>query len=370
MDYEETLNIKQYMVQNLVNKNLKRKIEVEKTIGMGNPYYYRNKAQFPVGLDLEGNKIMGVYANRSHDIIPMENCMIQNSKLQEISMFIFNFIKKHNIDVYCEKTGRGLVRHIVTKIGVQTNQVMCIIVLNGEILPYEKELIHELVHEYGVNTIVKNINTKNTNVILGQKNINIYGNGYICDFLGDYIFKISPMSFYQINPVQTEILYNIAIDISGIRDEKVENVFDLYCGIGTIGIFVSDYAKNVYGIEIVEQAVKDAKENAKLNGVKNAEFMIGDVEFALEELIIKRSIIPDVVFVDPPRKGLDNNTINNLIKIKTKRIVYISCNPSTMIRDLAKLEEYYDVAKIKTVDMFPFTSHVEVCALLELKNCQ
>lgn len=176
------------------------------------------------------------------------------------------------------------------------------------------------------------------------------------------------MSFYQINPVQTEILYNIAIDISGIRDEKVENVFDLYCGIGTIGIFVSDYAKNVYGIEIVEQAVKDAKENAKLNGVKNAEFMIGDVEFALEELIIKRSIIPDVVFVDPPRKGLDNNTINNLIKIKTKRIVYISCNPSTMIRDLAKLEEYYDVAKIKTVDMFPFTSHVECVALMGRKE--
>lgn len=368
--YEETLNMKQNMVQNLVNKTLKNKIEVKKTIGMGIPYNYRNKAQFPVGMDRDGNKIMGVYANRSHEIIPTENCMIQNTKLEEISKFIFNFIKTHDIEVYCEKTGKGLVRHIVTKIGIQTNQIMCILVLNGEKLPYEKELVEKLVKNYGVKTIIKNINTKNTNVILGDKNITIYGDGYIKDFLGDYVFKISPMSFYQINPVQTEVLYNTAIDMSGIREGKVKTAFDLYCGIGTIAIFISEYVDKVYGIEIVEQAIEDAKENARINDVKNTEFMVGDVEFALEELINNRNIVPDVVFVDPPRKGLDSNTINNLMKINTNKIVYISCNPATMVRDLAKLEEKYDVGEIKTVDMFPFTSHVECVALMGRKEAK
>ena len=205
-------------------------------------------------------------------------------------------------------------------------------------------------------------------MILGKKNRTAYGTPYIKDILGDYTFKIYPLSFYQVNPVQAENLYKLAVEKAEIS--KNDTVFDLYCGIGTISLYMSKYAKKVYGIEIVEDAIKAAKENAIINDVKNAEFIAGDVEKLLTDMIEVKKIIPDIVMVDPPRKGLDNTSINNLLKIKPKRIVYISCNPATLVRDLAKLEEVYEVGGVKPVDMFPFTSHVEVCALLELKNCQ
>ena len=206
---------------------------------------------------------------------------------------------------------------------------------------------------------------KNTNVILGQENINIYGNGYIEDILGDYKFKISPLSFYQVNPVQAEKLYNLGIKKAEIT--RQDTVFDLYCGIGTITLFMAKYAKKVYGIEIVEEAVDVARENAKMNDVKNTEFYSGDVEIVLDELINKKGITADVVMFDPPRKGLDRNTINNILKIKPKKIVYISCNPATLIRDLAIFENQYEIKDIIPVDMFPFTSHVECVAVLKLK---
>ncbi|MEF2641592.1 MAG: 23S rRNA (uracil(1939)-C(5))-methyltransferase RlmD [Clostridia bacterium] len=367
IDYEETLNIKQNTVQNLVNKTLNNKIKVEMTVGMGNPYNYRNKAQYPVGFDKSGEPVMGVYAKRTHEIIPMRNCMIQNPVSEKIANVVLGFFIKNNIPIYNEKNGEGLLRHIVIKVGIKTHEIMCILVLNKKELKKEKELIKVLIREFPeIKTIVKNYNMKNTNVILGNENEVIYGDGYIYDELGDYTFKISPLSFYQINPIQTEALYNIAIEMADLK--KTDTLFDLYCGIGTIGIFASPYVNKVYGIEIVKQAIEDAKENANINNIRNIEFFAGDVEKVFENVLKEHNVKPDVIFVDPPRKGLDKHTIENILNIKPEKIVYISCNPASLVRDLKLLEESYEIKKIQPVDMFPFTSNVECCAVMELKN--
>ena len=364
--YEETLKMKQNAVQSLVNKTLKTKIQVQETLGMENPYHYRNKAQYPIGINKEAKPVLGVFANRTHEIIPIHKCLIQNEQTEKLAKFVFDFIVKNKISIYNEKTGKGLVRHIVTKIGIKTNQIMCVLVINGREMPKEKELVEEIKAEFpSVKSIIKNINTKNTNVILGDKNIDLYGNGYIEDKLGNYTFKISPLSFYQVNPVQAEKLYLLGIDGANITKKDV--VFDLYCGIGTISLFMSKFAKKVYGIEIVEEAVAAAKENAVINQVDNVDFIAGDVEKVLDDFVNAKGIIPEIIMVDPPRRGLDNTTIDNILNVKPKRLVYISCNPATLVRDLAKLEELYDVKSIKPVDMFPFTSHVEVVAVLCLK---
>lgn len=364
--YEQTLKMKQNAVQALVNKTLKNKIEVKETLGMENPFFYRNKAQYPVGVNKDRKPIIGVFANRTHEVIPIKNCLIQNPKSEAIAKFILEFIKEKNISIYNEKTGRGFFRHIVIKVGIKTNEIMCIFVINGKKFPYEDELVEKLKQNYPeIKTIVKNINMKNTNVILGQENINLYGNGYIEDVLGEYKFKISPLSFYQVNPKQAEKLYNLGIEMAKVSKE--DTVFDLYCGIGTISLFIAKYAKKVYGVEIVEQAIKDAKQNAKINNIENVQFIAGDTKIVLEDLIYKKGIIADIVIFDPPRKGLDNNSINNILKIKPKKIVYISCNPATLIRDLALFEKLYEVKTIIPVDMFPFTKHVECVAVLNLK---
>ena len=366
VEYKETLKMKQNAVQSLVNKTLKNKLQVQETIGMDNPYHYRNKAQYPVGIDKKGEPVIGVFANRTHEVIPIENCLIQNPKSEEIAIFILNFIKKEHISVYNEETKKGLFRHIVIKVGIKTGEIMCILVINGKTIPKEEILIKNLVENFPqIKTIVKNINTKNTNVILGQDNINVYGDGHIEDILGEYKFKISPLSFYQVNPIQAEKLYELGVKMAEISKE--DTVFDLYCGIGTISIFMAKYAKKVYGVEIVEDAIKDAKENAKLNNVTNTEFFAGDTEIVLDELINQKKVIPDIVMFDPPRKGLAKNSINNILNIKPKKIVYISCNPATLVRDLAEFESLYEVKSIVPVDMFPFTSHVECVAVLSLK---
>ena len=364
--YEETLKIKQNAVQSLVNKTLINKLKVQETVGMENPFHYRNKAQYPVGINKNGEPIIGVFANRTHEVIPMEKCLIQNQQSEKIAKHILQFIKENKISIYDEKTGKGLFRHVVIKVGIKTKQIMCILVINGKTIPQEQKLIQDLITKFPeIKTIVKNINIKNTNVILGQENINIYGEGYIEDILGEYTFKISPLSFYQVNPVQAEKLYNLGVEMAQIS--KKDTVFDLYCGIGTISLFMAKYAKKVYGIEIVNEAVEMAKENAKSNNIKNAEFYVGDVEIVLDELINKQGIKADIVMFDPPRKGLDKNSINNILKIKPKKIVYISCNPATLIRDLAMFEETYEIKNIVPVDMFPFTSHVECVSLLSIK---
>ena len=364
--YEDTLKIKKEIVQNLVNKTLKTKIDVKDTIGMEKPYNYRNKAQFPVGTDKDGNPIIGVFASRTHEVIKFDNCFIQNKTSQEIAKIICEFAKEKNICVYDEKNRKGLLRHIVIKVGLKTNEIMCILVINDKEFKEEKELVNVLTEKFpNIKTIVKNINMKNTNVILGKENINLYGDGYIYDKLGDYTFKISPLSFYQINPVQTEKLYNLALEGAELTGNEI--VFDLYCGIGTIGMYMAKYAKEVYGIEIVKEAIEDAKENCKINNVANAQYFAGDTQELLTDLILNKNIKPDVIVVDPPRKGLDNTTVENILKIEPKKVVYISCNPATLTRDLGKLEQKYEIKSIQPVDMFPFTSHVECIALLSLK---
>ena len=366
VEYKETLRMKQNAVQSLVNKTLKNKIEVEKTVGMENPLFYRNKAQYPVGLDKEGNPIIGVFANRTHEIIPIKECLIQNKESQELARFVIEFIKKNKISVYDENSRKGLIRHIVTKVGLKSNEVMLVLVINGRDILCEQKLVKEVLEKFpNVKSIVKNINNKNTNVIMGKENINLYGNGYIKDILGDYVFKISPLSFYQVNPVQAEKLYNIGVEAAAISKNDV--VFDLYCGIGTISLFMAKYAKKVYGIEIVEEAIEDAKENAKLNKVGNIEFIAGDVELILDDLINNKKVIPDVIMIDPPRKGLDNKSIENILKVSPKKMVYISCNPATLVRDLAKLEEKYEIKMIRPVDMFPFSKHIECVSVLTLR---
>lgn len=366
VEYKETLKMKQNAVQSLVNKTLNTKIQVQETEGMEYPYHYRNKAQYPVGLNKDGKPVMGVFANRTHEIIPIDTCYIQNEQTEEIAKFIFNFLVNNNISFYNEKTQKGLVRHIVTKIGIKTNEIMCIIVINGDSFPKENELVRDLKNKFpNIKSIIKNINTKNTNVILGKENINLFGNGYITDVLGNYKFKISPMSFYQVNPVQAEKLYNLGVKYAEITKNDI--VFDLYCGIGTISLCMSKYAKKVYGVEIVEEAIEVAKENAKINNIENTEFIAGDVEKVLSNLIDNKKVIPDIIMVDPPRRGLDNTSVENIKKVSPKKLVYISCNPATLMRDLAKLEDIYEIKNIKPVDMFPYTSHVECVTVLELK---
>ena len=366
IDYQKTIEMKKQSVEVTLKKALKRDIKVAETISMENPLYYRNKLQYPIGVDELGEPVMGVFAQRTHKIIPTNNCKIQNLKCQEIANDIFEFAKQNKIPAYNEQTLKGILRHLVIRIGVKTNEIMVTLVVNDLKIPKEKELVEYIASKYSeVKTIVKNLNNQNTNVILGNKCETIYGNGYIFDYLGDKKFKISPLSFYQVNPIQAEKLYNLGVEMAQIS--KNDTVFDLYCGIGTISLFMAKYANKVYGIEIVKEAVEAAKENAVLNGVNNTEFYAGDVEVVLDDLINNKGVKADIVMFDPPRKGLDKTSINNILKIRPKKIVYISCNPATLVRDLAEFEELYEINTIIPVDMFPWTSHCEVVSVLKLR---
>ena len=366
MDYDYTIEVKKTSVRNTLRKALGREIKIDEIIKMDNPLYYRNKLQYPVGMDKDGNIKLGVYAERSHNIIETKECKIQDKLSQNIVNDIYEWIIENKIEVYNEENQTGSIRHIIIRIGKKTGEVMVTLVTNTEKIEKEDELVKYIIEKYSeIKTIVKNINGRNTNVILGNENKVLYGDGYIYDYLGDFKFKISPMSFYQVNPVQTEKLYSKAIEYADLRGG--ETIFDLYCGIGTIGIFASKKAGKLYGIETIKEAIEDAKENAKINKIENAEFFVGDVENALPEFISQRNIRPDVVFVDPPRKGCDKLALDTIKKIEPKRIVYISCNPATLARDLKILEEKYELKNISICDMFPFTSHVECVSVLNLK---
>ena len=366
IEYNETLKMKKNAVKNTLRKALKRDIEISEVIGMENPYYYRNKLQYPVGINENGEAVMGVFANRSHRIIPTTDCKIQNKDCQNVANSVFGFVKEHKISIYNEKTGKGLLRHVIVRIGVKTDEIMLILVVNSFDFPKESALVDYVTSKNPkVKAIVENLNNKNTNVILGRENKTIYGDGYIYDYLGNKKFKISPLSFYQVNPVQTEKLYSKAVEFANLSGN--ETIFDLYCGIGTIGIFASDKVKKIYGIETIEQAIEDAKQNAKLNNIDNAEFFVGDVEEALPKFIQENNIKPDCIFIDPPRKGCDKTAIETLLKIESKKIVYVSCNPSTLARDLSLLEEKYELKDVAICDMFPFTCHTESIAVLKLK---
>ena len=366
INYEKTLNLKKSIVENNLKKEGLESIKVNDCIGMENPYNYRNKLQYPVGV-VDGRKTMGVFAERSHRIIPTQNCFIQNELNQKIANDVFKFIKENNIPVYNEENRTGQIRHIFLRIAIKTNEVMLVLVTNKPKITKEKELVDFISKKHPeIKTIIKNINSKFTNVILGNKNEVLYGDGYIEDELLGFKFQISPMSFYQVNPIQTEKLYSTAIKGANLTGKEI--IFDLYCGIGTIGICASKYAKKLYGIETIKEAIADAKENARINNIENANFLVGDVENELPKLIERENIKPDVVFIDPPRKGCEKTAIETLLKLRPKKIVYISCNPATLARDLKLLEEQYEIKEITPVDMFPFTSHTESISVLNLKQ--
>lgn len=367
MDYDYTMQMKKESVQNTLKKALGRPISVDEVLPMENPFYYRNKLQYPIGVNEAGEPVMGVFAERSHRIISTSECKIQNGFAQKIANLIFQFAKENGISAYNEEKQTGILRHIVIRVGQKNNEIMVTLVVNDWKIPKESDLVDFLTTQYTeIKTIVKNLNNQNTNVILGKKNEILFGNGYITDILLGKKFKISNLSFYQVNPIQTEKLYAKVIEYADLTGS--ETIFDLYCGIGTIGICASDKAKKLIGIETIPEAISDAKENAKINQLKNAEFFVGDVETALPQLLEERNIKADVVFVDPPRKGCDRTALETLLEIEAKRMVYVSCNPATLGRDLKILEEKYELQKLAICDMFPWTSNVECVVALQLKR--
>jgi len=385
MDYAAQLDFKTKLVKdNLERIGGLKEIAVHDTIGMLHPRNYRNKAQYPVAA-INGSVVTGFYAARSHDVIESEECGIQDAASEMILGIVSRFIREKGITAYDETTGKGLVRHIVTRVGFHTGEVMTVLVINGQTLPDSDELVRRLVEgtepysgkmhpeirEKAATEVVKsiylNVNTENTNIIMGPRNILLYGSETITDTIGSYRFLISPHSFFQVNPVQTEVLYSKAIEYAQLTG--AETVFDLYCGIGTISLFLSAKAGKVYGVEVVEAAINDARRNAALNGVDNVEFIAGEAEKVVPNLY-SRGIRADVIMLDPPRKGCDESLLKLLSEMQPKRIVYVSCNPATLARDLKFLDgQGYKAVVAQPVDMFPWTGHVEVIILLQRLKC-
>lgn len=363
ISYPMQLKLKRQLVIDAVERIGKLKNpRVLDTIGMQDPWYYRNKMQFPVGL-IKDKLAIGFYAPRSHNIIDMNSCYIQHPVNDIIIKVVRKYMDDFKITPYDEKSHQGTIRYIVSKVGFRSGQIMVIIVTNGDELPYKKELINEICNKIpGVSSIIQNIKLENTNVIFGNKNIVLWGEDHIIDWIDDLKFRISPMSFFQVNPFQTPILYEKAVEYAGLTGK--EKVIDAYCGIGTISLFMAKKAEKVYGIEIVPQAVEDAKTNAIENNIHNAQFYTGEAE-ALIPKMVREGLKFDVAVVDPPRKGCDAKLLDALVQAQPDRIVYVSCNPATLARDLAYLgERGYGVVEIQPVDMFAQTAHVECVTLM------
>lgn len=364
--YKEQLKFKHERVKDCISKIGKLDESLVKfPLGMEQPWRYRNKVQLPIGL-VNGELKIGFFAPRSHEIIDMESCLIQDEiadKVVELtrSWIIKNNIKPYNIDGQYDES--GILRHIMIRRGFTTNEVMVVIVTNGKELPNKDEFIYLMVNNiHGIKSIIQNINSKPTNVILGLESKTLWGSDTICDYIGEFKYNISPLSFFQVNPIQTEVLYGKTLEYADLSGN--ETVFDAYCGTGSITLFLSQKAKEVYGVEIIPQAIENAKINAVENNVDNAHFYVGESEVVIPNLISK-GIKADVVVVDPPRKGCDKKLLDAITNIDAKRIVYVSCDPSTLARDLAILEENgYKTVEIQPVDMFPHTVHVECVVLM------
>jgi 23S rRNA (uracil1939-C5)-methyltransferase len=340
---------------------------LEPIIGMDEPYHYRNKAQFPIGTDKHGNVIAGFYAGRTHTIIPNTDCAIGVSENKLVLERVLEYMNENKLTAYDEATGKGLVRHVLIRKGFATGEIMVCVVINGNRLPLQEILIEKLTTIPGMTSISISINKENTNVIMGQKCMTIWGKDIITDVLGGITFSISPLSFYQVNPVQTEKLYNIALEYACLTGN--ETVWDLYCGIGTISLFMARHAHKVYGVEIIEQAINDARQNAKHNNIDNAQFYVGKAEEVLPYLYKKEGIYGDVICVDPPRKGCDAKCLETILKMEPKRIVYVSCDSATLARDLKILcEGGYKLTHARAVDQFCHTAHCEVVCCLEKSN--
>ncbi|MCT4544878.1 MAG: 23S rRNA (uracil(1939)-C(5))-methyltransferase RlmD [Vallitalea sp.] len=366
LSYEAQLEYKRKKVQDVIERIGGINIEVNKAIGMETPYYYRNKVQFPVGKSKDNDIKIGFYAMRSHNIITTDKCYIQDSVNEEIIKKVKEYIIENNLQPYNEENHRGLIRHIITRISYYTKEIMVGIVINGKKLPNQEDLVSKLTTIPNMKSIYTNVNKEKTNVILGKKVETIWGAPYITDYIGDVKYNISPLSFYQVNPVQTEKLYNKALEYANLNGQ--ETVWDAYCGIGTISLFLAKQAKKVYGVEIVPEAIEDAKANAALNDINNAQFFAGKAEEIIPQKY-KEGIKADVIVVDPPRKGCDKELLDTIIDMQPDRVVYVSCDPATLARDLKILGEGgYEVKEAQPVDMFPETVHVETVVLMTREN--
>ncbi len=341
-------------------------VRVKPALGMENPWRYRNKAQFPVGMGKDGCAI-GFYAKRSHRIVDTQQCLLQDACNDEIMQIVRDFLEEFHIPPYDEERHTGLVRHVLTRIGRHSGEIMVCIVLNGKKLPASEVLVERLQKVDGVCSIVLNVNRERTNVILGRKTILLWGQERITDSIDGIQFEISPLSFYQVNPTQTEVLYRKAVELADLTGE--ETVLDLYCGIGTISLFFARKAKRVFGVEIVPEAIEDARKNAARNGMTNVEFAVGAAEEVIPKLYEKQGIVADVVVVDPPRKGCEERLLETILKIAPQKIVYVSCNPATLARDLKTLTAGgYALREVQPVDQFCHTVHVETVCLLVRRN--
>ena len=360
--YKEQLAAKQKRMKKLLGKFA----NVKPIIGMDDPFYYRNKVHAVFDRDKKGNIICGTYEAKTHKVVPIEECMIEDKISQEIIRTIRDMLKSFRIKTYDEDTGYGLLRHVLVRRGFFTDEIMVVIVIGSPIFPSKNNFVKALRKKYPqITTVVLNVNDKKTSMVLGERDIVIYGKGYIRDTLCGCTFRISPQSFYQVNPVQTEILYKTAIEYAGLG--RKETVIDAYCGIGTIGLVAAKRAKNVIGVELNPDAVRDARINAKENKITNARFYQGDAGEFMENMA-ENGEHADVVFMDPPRTGSDKKFMSSVIKLNPSRIVYISCGPETLARDLEYLTKHgYDVRKIQPVDMFSFTDHCENICLLTKK---
>lgn len=367
LSYEKQLAYKKKKVlNNLVRIGGLKNLPEFDVIGMENPYHYRNKAQFPFGTDKNGEVVTGFYAGRTHSIISNTNCYLGVEENQQILEIILEHLKKYNIPAYDERTGKGLLRHVLIRKGFTTGELMVCLILNGTRMPEVKELVENLIKIPGMTSITINVNTKQTNVIMGQEMRSVWGQDYITDYIGNVKYQISPLSFFQVNPVQTRKLYERALEYADV--ESGETVWDLYCGIGTISLFLAQKAKQVYGVEIVPQAIEDAKHNAALNGFANAEFYVGKAEEVLPKKYREEGIKADVIVVDPPRKGCDEALLQTIVQMRPKRVVYVSCDSATLARDLKYLtSEGYEVVEGTVVDQFPHTVHTEAVVKLERK---
>ncbi|MBS6956403.1 MAG: 23S rRNA (uracil(1939)-C(5))-methyltransferase RlmD [Enterocloster asparagiformis] len=382
MDYEAQLKFKERKVYN----NLKRIgglenlllpdeavgeiggefVRMEPIMGMEEPWRYRNKAQFPFGMSKDGRVITGFYAGRTHSIIENEDCLLGVEENREILGIVREFMEEFGIKPYDEERHCGLVRHCLIRKGFATGEIMVCLVINGRNVPRAEALVERLQRVAGMTSISLNVNTEKTNVILGSEVVNLWGPGYITDYIGGVKYQISPLSFYQVNPAQTVKLYGTALEYAGLTGE--ETVWDLYCGIGTISLFLAQKAKKVYGVEIVPQAIEDARRNAAINGIENVEFFVGKAEEVLPREYEEKKAYADVIVVDPPRKGCDQVCLDTIVAMAPKRVVYVSCDSATLGRDVKYLRGMgYEVKRVRGCDMFGGTGHVETVMLLVRK---
>ncbi|OZM56866.1 23S rRNA (uracil(1939)-C(5))-methyltransferase RlmD [Lottiidibacillus patelloidae] len=366
LSYEGQLEAKYNQVESVLQRiGHLDNVKIHPVLGMNDPWNYRNKAQVPVGEE-EGGLVAGFYQQRSHSIVNMDECMIQQEVNDQVVQTVKRIAEKYGVRAYDEQKHRGTLRHIMVRYGQVSKEVMVVFVTKQSEIPHREEIIEEIVAEIpNVKSIVQNINPKKTNVVFGDKTTVLWGEEYIYDSIGDIKFAISARSFYQVNPEQTKVLYDKALEYADLNGS--ETVIDAYCGIGTISLFLAQKAKRVYGVEIVPEAIDDAKRNAKLNGVENVDFAVGEAEKVIPWWKAQ-GIEADVIVVDPPRKGCDETLLQTIIEMKPKRVVYVSCNPATLARDLKILEEGgFETKEVQPVDMFPHTTHCEAVARIELK---